>query len=398
MLDFYGGNMKNISEKLFFLAYGIYLIFYIFNVSFYARYIDKYTRIVIILCVVIELCRELFCTKLSKKELFFLIVCFLLSGLLLLHLNGISMLPLFFFIYGARNIDFRKIAKFTVIVSSTLLVFIIMSAELGLITNYKRTSFGRTRIYLGFRYPLFPQMILFNINLANLYVHKGKISFLRCIFWSLMNYWMFCYTDARLSCYLAILLTFIIFIIDKKPKILEKRKILCFILIFSFPISCIFSVYTTYQYSFSNQFMVSLDKALGRRLQLGKNSLYEYEINLFGNDTKFVGAGLGINGERGKKEYNYVDCMYINLLEKYGIIFNVIFLILLTLLLYETYKSKNYTLFIILVGLALHGIIDDLEIYLYYNVFWLSVSTFFDRRNIISENISGVSEDKESLA
>ena len=74
--------------------------------------------------------------------------------------------------------------------------------------------------------------------------------------------------------------------------------------------------------------------------------------------------------------------MYINLLEKYGILFNVIFIGLLTYLSYKAWKDKDNIHLIILFGLALHGLIDDLEIYLYYNVFWLSISKYFNKKSI----------------
>ena len=51
-------------------------------------------------------------------------------------------------------------------------------------------------------------------------------------------------------------------------------------------------------------------------------------------------------------------------------------------------------------GLALHGIIDDLEIYLYYNVFWLALSNSFYKKvqlnkdNILSERIIRIKEKR----
>ena len=113
----------------------------------------------------------------------------------------------------------------------------------------------------------------------------------------------------------------------------------------------------------------------------GKKSLEEYEINLFGHDIQYIGAGLDINGQRATGTYNFVDCLYINMLEKYGIVFNVLFLCLLTTVLRKVWKGENYFLFIILVGLAFRGIIDNLEMYLYYNTFWLAISEYYVKKH-----------------
>lgn len=372
--------MKKTSEKLFFLSYGIYLTFSILNASFYQKYIYSYQKSVMVICVVIAIFSEILKKKLKKKESTLLITCGILFFILLFHMNGLAMFPLFIYIYSARSIDFKKIAKFTAILCSTLLIFIITSAMLGIITNYKRVQvlFGVTRIryYLGFRYPLFPQMILFNVTLCYFYAYKDNISLFKCIILSILNYWMFMYTDSRLSCYLVIALIFILYFINKRPKILDKQKLICWILVFSFPICSLLSLYTTIKYDNSNPMMSKLNEFLGGRLSLGKNSLSEFKINLFGNDTKYIGSGLDMNGERASGKYNYVDCLYINMLEKYGIIFNVIFLWLLSLVLYNIWKEKDYVLFVILIGFAIHGIVDDLEIYLYYNAFWLVIGSY----------------------
>ena len=394
--------MKNISEKLFFFSYGIYLIFNIVNTSFYSIYISSYMKYIMILCTIILIFKEILCKRLLKKEFFLLLICGFLLSFILLHVNGYAMFPLFFFIYSARNIDFKKITKFTYILSFVLLLFIIASAYAGIIENYKIVTIEmareRTREYLGFRYPLFPQMILFNITACFLYTYKNKSLIIKGIILAILNYLVFLKTDSRLSCYLSILLIIGVIFVQLKPNFLDNKKILCYILALSFPICSILSIGMTLNYNINDSRMVKLDEFLGGRLHLGKNSFNEYNINLFGNNTEYIGAGLDQYGRRTVGKYNYVDCLYINMLEKYGLIFNIVFLSLLSYILYATYKTKNYVLFIILIGFALHGIIDDLEIYLYYNAFWLAISNYFrkNKRNIL-QNESDLILNKEEI-
>ena len=150
-------------------------------------------------------------------------------------------------------------------------------------------------------------------------------------------------------------------------------------MVFSFILCSIFSLVTTINYDYSNPYMSKLNEILGRRLYLGHISLDMYPINLLGHDTKYIGNGLDMYGNKTSGTYFYVDCLYLNLLEKYGLIFTVILLLLLTYSLSNTLKEKDYFLLVILTFFALHGIIDDLEIYIYYNTFWFIISKNFSK-------------------
>lgn len=372
--------MKKTSEQLFFFSYIVYLISNILNISFYSIYIHPYMKAIMVGCSLILISIEIidiFQKKISKYELPLLIVCGVLFSILALHVNGFAMVPLFFFIYSARNVDFSKIIKCTIIVSFAMLIFIIFSASIGIIDNYVDIKPGRTRVYLGFRYALFPQMILYNITSCILYIYRKNFSFLRIAILIFMNYLMFSFTDARLSFYLAVLLVLAVSFLQFKPSIFEKAKKISNILVFIFPICAILSIAVAVSYDSSNATMKKLDDILGGRINMAQKSFDKYPINLLGHKTKYVGNALNMYGKRDIIIHDYVDCLYINMLEKYGIIFSIIFLCLLTYTLYRSLKQKEYFVFTIMVFLALHGMIDDLELNLYYNAFWLVIGKYF---------------------
>ena len=79
--------------------------------------------------------------------------------------------------------------------------------------------------------------------------------------------------------------------------------------------------------------------------------------------------------------YNYVDCLYVMLLLRYGLVFFVIFIGILTITCIYLYKKKEYYLLLLMAILSLHGIIDDLMIYLYYNTFWLVIGKMILNQN-----------------
>lgn len=379
-------SLQKITEFLFFLAFGVYLLFTILSTSFYASYLPNgYMKMVVIFCIIILLFKELLHKKTSYKEVVYLILFAFLSILILYHLNKTSMIPFFLLIYSARKIKFDKIAKFALIETSILLFVIIISAKLGLILNYVSNG-TRKREYLGFLYALYPQMFMFNITSLYLYITRDRKSMHGYIFLIIINTLIFIYTDSRLSFYLSILLIFSIFLLKIKPNILENKRIICFIMSSSFIIFSLLSIFVIMNYDSSNVTMRKLDDFLGNRLSLGYNSLSTYPITLLGNDVEFIGNGLTSEGTKVEGEYNYVDCFYLNILEKYGIIFFILILFLLTYTSFKVWKNKDYYLLIILFAIALHNVIDDLGINIYFNTFWLIIGEYVTLKK--SKNIN----------
>lgn len=363
-------------ELLFFVAYFIYLVVSILNASFYAQYISiTLGKLIMLLCSLIIVIKEVFYTKFNKKEIVFLCISIFLSLIIALHTNGYTMFPLFILIYGSRRIDFKKIAKFTMYVSSCLLLFIVFSAKLGFIQDYVSTSNNRVREYLGFRYSLYPSMLWFNINALILYLDR-KNNVYKYITLILINFIIFRCTDSRLSFYLSLLLITLVYIIKNTRIDLSKMNILLKIVSFSFIIFSFISLFVIFTYNKENKFISDIDVKLEHRISLGKNSLDEYPINLFGHDVKYIGAGLNPDGTRETGKYNFVDCMYLNILEKHGAVFFIFYLGLITYTMIRIKSEKKYILLIILSMYALHGIVDNLGMNLYYNTFLLLIGNY----------------------
>ena len=111
-----------------------------------------------------------------------------------------------------------------------------------------------------------------------------------------------------------------------------------------------------------------------------------YGVSLFGNrNITWVGSGLDPMGNRASGTYLYVDNLYLQIMQKYGIIFFVVYILLFTLVLFKCLKRKEYHLFMLLVALAARGFLDDLSLQLYYNTFWFPIgrmllATVYDGR------------------
>ena len=369
----------NLSEFLFFVSYGIYLIINLLRASFYQKYIKQATfKYMMFVCIVVLVSKEIYRKTISFKDIFTFAICMVVSFILLKNMNGqYAILPLFVLIYSARNIEFKKIAKFTIIFSTFALLIVIVSAKLNIIENYIYINDkGRVREYLGFRYALYPSTILFNIITLDLYINFKKCSKFRLVFWAVISYWLYTYTDSRLTFGLGLILILVVFLFKIFANILKKRKFIFCLLIGSFIWCSIFSILLINRYNSQIAWMNNLNDVLGNRLELGKRSIEDYGINLLGQKIEYIGAGLDSEGNRAEGEYNYVDCFYLLVLQRYGVLFFFIFIIILTLSMSSIYKKENYLLLFILFILAVHGIIDDLILWPYYNTFWFSISEY----------------------
>lgn len=369
-------SKEKMCSFLFFTAYGIYLFVTLLNTTFFSMYYSSgLVKNIMIICCLILLFNELvFNTKI--KNIWFLILCAIGFLIMSLHINGITMLPLFLLIYSSRNIKFEKIAKFTMIISSIMLIITILSAKLGIITNYVYISKNRIREYLGFRYSLYPQIIMFNITALYLYLNREKHKKISYVILICLNSLMFRYTDSRLSFYLSIFLVFIFFILNIKKDILNNRKIVCSLMVISFIICWFVAYYSAVLYNPSNKLMYKINAVFEKRLYFGQQSLDTYSLNLLGHDVSYIGNGLNKEGEKTIGVYSHVDSFYLNFTEKYGLITMWILIIMLTISAYKMYKDKNYYGLVIFGILALKGLIDDLQMYICYNTFWLLIGQY----------------------
>ena len=383
-------------DVLFYLAYAIFLTFGTLSTSFYYKYfIGTPYKIIITICLLLLIIREFMTQKYSIKVLlsgFVIALMIVLSIIRAESMAGNTVACVLAFMYCGRNVKFEDIARFTVWLSSFLFIFIILSGYLGIIDNYTEiTSTNRVRAYLGFRYSLNAPALFFNIVSLRFYLKKNKIKMIELLALLAINFWLYKMTDSRLSFYMTTALIFISAMFKVFPGILKKKhKIVAFFAVSSFVICMIFSIYLTVSYDSSVKWQSNLNSILAGRLRMGKASLIQYGVSWFGQNIVWVGNGLDAYGVRNTSVHTYVDCFYIQILQRYGIAFTLIIIIFLTLSAYLCYKRNDKYLLTVLVFLAVHCVIDDLVLYLYYNTFWIAMGglLFNEVRLITKERIS----------
>ncbi|MDB6212737.1 hypothetical protein PNO24_02200 [Gemella haemolysans] len=373
-------SLKNL---LFYFAYSIYLGYNLLDTSFYSKNINVFGNLLIIIVLAMLIFKEVIDFKVNSRDLILFIILAVISGLFYIYMgSNYAVLPVF--IYSARNVNTTTIVKISYRISLVLLIFIIVSSYLGWITNYITYDGGREREYVGFRYSLFGPAILCNIIFLKVYLEKDNIKWRTLMFLIIGNYALYEFTDSRLTFGLGMILLILTILI----KMFSKFKIVLMnkILIVSYVVSGLLSLYFTIGYNHLSEWQSNINEFLGGRLSLGYSTLKYYGYGIFGKKITLVGNGLDVDGYITTETYDYVDNLYIQLLLKVGLLFLVIFILGMTIVMWRVYRLNDVYLYIIFSLLALHGIIDDLMILPQYNSFWFVIAALFYKTRLDLQN------------
>lgn len=373
---------RSLPEILALSALTIFLVMSIFDMTFYVQYLPKIVhRILIAILLILLVIKESYKRKLDYRtiiSLFSTVLIYLLIGKMSTFSSNIAIG--FIFIYVLRDIPFKSVAKISLAVSVFMLLFVIASAKLGVIINYLEISGPRVRSYLGFRYALYPSILLMNVIAITLYLKQNNIRYWQWLLLTLSVYWVYGQTDSRLTFYNSCILLVFNILIKWFPDILSKLGNVFKIFRLTFIINAIISFWISINYlgsnnSFVNSFLFKLNHMLGDRLFLANKSLELFGFGLFGKQVDWNGNGLTIEGVRNYQTYLYVDNLYIQILQKFGLLVLVLMLALLTLTLFKAIKKDQWVIAFILIVMSFQSMIDDLNMYLHYNIFWILIGS-----------------------
>lgn len=364
-------------DWLFFLPCGIIMALSLLASSFYFRYFDELPfTLTQMFCVGLLGLYELSQGGVKKRDWPGMFICaaFSVSAVLIATSNVQRLVGwIFLLTFCARRIPFPKVADFILKVSFATMAIIVLSGQLGIIENVVVYHAGRVRNYLGFRYALYPSGLLLNLTALYVYLRKDKLKVTAALAWALLNYYVYYMTDSRMSFLLALLLLVAGLLLRWLPQVAEKAQALWALAASSFVICAGVSMAFIIGYDSRIPWMRRLNRMLESRLRLGKSSLIKYGVNLFGQKIEWVGNGLDVDGNVVEEVYDYVDCLYLKVLQRYGLIFSVVLLALVTWAMFRLWKRKEYHILVISASVAVHCLLDDLSLSLYYNTFWMAL-------------------------
>ena len=314
--------------------------------------------------------RFLYKMRVSYKYLI-LSLLLLLSGVLVyFQTNRLNFLVYSMLLVLLVNVDMKVVLRNYVVVAGILVVGVFLLSLAGIVPNLQYNRAGVIRNSFGFIYPTDFASHCFYLFLAISYLLKDKFIWTRSLFGVLLSAFIIKYCDARLNA-LSILLATVIFIYFYYSK---EKKLKIFAL---FPYSAVvfasIVTYLSYKFSWSNPFLVSVNKLITGRLALGRNAFDTFGVHLFGTrNVQFIGSG-------GKTEsvigYNYVDSSYVQMLFTYGIVPVVLLIIIYVVASRKQYKDGQYLLVAILSLIAFNCMIEAFWFVPTYNIFMFLLFT-----------------------
>ena len=314
--------------------------------------------------------RFLYKMRVSYKYLI-LSILLLLSGVLVyFQTNRLNFLVYSMLLVLLVNVDMKVVLRNYVVVAGILVVGVFLLSLAGIVPNLQYNRAGVIRNSFGFIYPTDFASHCFYLFLAISYLLKDKFIWTRSLFGVLLSAFIIKYCDARLNA-LSILLATVIFIYFYYSK--EKKLKIFALFPYSAVIFASIVTYLSYKFSWSNPFLVSVNKLITGRLALGRNAFDTFGVHLFGTrNVQFIGSG-------GKTEsvigYNYVDSSYVQMLFTYGIVPVVLLIIIYVVASKKQYKDGQYLLVAILSLIAFNCMIEAFWFVPTYNIFMFLLFT-----------------------
>ena len=314
--------------------------------------------------------RFLYKMRVSYKYLI-LSILLLLSGVLVyFQTNRLNFLVYSMLLVLLVNVDMKVVLRNYVVVAGILVVGVFLLSLAGIVPNLQYNRAGVIRNSFGFIYPTDFASHCFYLFLAISYLLKDKFIWTRSLFGVLLSAFIIKYCDARLNA-LSILLATVIFIYFYYSK--EKKLKIFALFPYSAVIFASIVTYLSYKFSWSNPFLVTVNKLITGRLALGRNAFDTFGVHLFGTrNVQFIGSG-------GKTEsvigYNYVDSSYVQMLFTYGIVPVVLLIIIYVVASKQQYKDGQYLLVAILSLIAFNCMIEAFWFVPTYNIFMFLLFT-----------------------
>lgn len=387
-------NMLNVKEKLMLKEYNfssesIYYVSYLvylsatllFNIStmenFFGIDTDILANIFVYPVYLVLIFKILFMQKYTKKELIKLIcigICVLVSSILS---RSNMLLVGFLFIVAAKNIDFNKIVKITLLVQIICISIIIMLALTGVIENRVMIRSGDTelRYALGFEHPnTFASQIL-QMIVCWIWIRWDRLCVKDYVGIIILAVIVKLVCDSKTNLLLIGLILICILAAKLADKIVDENKIIKYSKICAklvIIIGPILSLIMAVIYKKGNTLHFILNKVFSGRLMLLQKFYNEYGFSLLGQKINRVSTFMA--RETGQ-QVAVLDNAYGNLAIRYGIIILLLFVIGYYILVKSSLLDKQILINIIVFIYFIFGISETQIFKLPHNVSLILLST-----------------------
>lgn len=276
-------------------------------------------------------------------------------------------------ILGARNIDYKKIIRYYLVVVTSLTFFTIIASLLGIVDNlvFYRSEEGAARYAMGFVYVTDFCAHLFFLSAVYAFYRGKTIKIIEILGIAVVGLGCYLLSEGRNSTICIVLLIVVIILnkfIDKEKinnSILRAIEVLLIIIM---PVLVVASIILGLVYNQDNRFMSILNTYMGHRPQMDAEAFARYRVTLFGqyfSQEIYVGEG----GVGFPDNYFYIDCSYVSILLKMGIFALIGITIAWILITYSECKKGNIIGVCVLVIVSIHCFMEQNILNISYNPF-----------------------------
>ena len=303
-----------------------------------------------------------------RENIVILLALFLSAVVGTINGRWFEMIAACILVVGARNILYREILKCYLTIGSFVCISMVTLSLLGLKSDKVAVNMSSENFLLdelsvrhsfGYVWPTDFATHVFFILLVLWILKNGKLSHIMRILYAIISVLIIVYSDSRLGagCIMLLILASF-FSLDRGNVGISKCY---FFAIWCVPLMAITIFLLTIEYDSTNLNWITLDLLLSRRLSISQSAIQEAGVSLWG--TEYIMYG----GDNSGALYNFIDSSYLQLIVLYGIVYTVIYLLLFSIVGYQSYKRCDRVILVALLVAGFSGIISQHFLQIYMN-------------------------------
>jgi hypothetical protein len=126
-------------------------------------------------------------------------------------------------------------------------------------------------------------------------------------------------------------------------------------------------------YNPENEFLAKVNEIFSMRFYMGWETLKNYDIKLFGQYIEMHGNGGTLTPVA---EYTFIDCSYLNILMRFGLVVFVLVILGLEIIMYK--NRRNVFILGMILLICLHSMIEHHLFEFHYNIFMILPFALFE--------------------
>lgn len=382
------GRINSLWEKCLLSFFAIYFFVIIFIKQ--STIGDTYTSLTTIATIMVNISllvfsiQVLFINRYTLKQWIVLIITFLIISFSSFVANDQVLLSSFIVAFAFKNFSYKKLVSISFY--STLIAFIIVVvlSSMSIINpNLIYRGAGVIRTAFGFLHPNIAGAIYLSLIVRLLEIKKSNMSFLWLLLIGLFSTYFFTKTDSKTTIVMLVVTALFFFahtmFKDKKG----YDSIIFFIGTITTPMMFLSSLLLAVNYP-TSQFSIKINDLLTGRIYYIKQFLDKYGISLIGQeinllswaDSKTVIGSVPM----------ILDNSYMQLLIKFGFIPSLLYLIIITAIIWKLYKTDNIFQIIVIIVFQLFGFSQSQMLQVSINYSILLVSLILNNKKV--ENLN----------